>query len=75
MNRFYRLFIVNPSKVAIRLPLKVYDGGSCRRLWRFTHKPFPDPEVIKCFSCSAEHERFSAYKYENANNSWHFHVY
>ena len=27
------------------------------------------------FSCSAEHEIFSANKYENANNSWHFHIY
>ena len=24
---------------------------------------------------SAEHETFSANKYENANNSWHFHIY
>ena len=24
---------------------------------------------------SAEHELFSANKYENANNSWHFHIY
>ena len=23
----------------------------------------------------AEHEIFSANKYENANNSWHFHIY
>ena len=23
----------------------------------------------------AEHENFSANKYENANNSWHFHIY
>ena len=23
---------------------------------------------------SAEHELFSANKYENANNSWHFHI-
>ena len=24
---------------------------------------------------AAEHEIFSANKYENANNSWHFHIY
>ena len=24
---------------------------------------------------SAEHEIFSTNKYENANNSWHFHIY
>ena len=24
---------------------------------------------------SAEHEIFSANKYENVNNSWHFHIY
>ena len=24
---------------------------------------------------SAEHEIFSANKYENANNCWHFHIY
>ena len=24
---------------------------------------------------SAEHEIFSANKHENANNSWHFHIY
>ena len=24
---------------------------------------------------SAEYEIFSANKYENANNSWHFHIY
>ena len=35
------------------------------------------PEVIeKMFMLnSAEHEIFSANKYENANNSWHFHIY
>ena len=46
------------------------------------------PEVIKPFSCStqlsiktffmlnsAEHKIFSTNKYENANNSWHFHIY
>ena len=35
------------------------------------------PEVIKLFFMlnSAEHEIFSANKYENANNSWHFHIY
>ena len=34
------------------------------------------PEVIKLFFMlnSAEHEIFSANKYENANNSWHFHI-
>ena len=37
----------------------------------------PGPEVIKLFFMlnSAEHEIFSANKYENANNSWHFHIY
>ena len=24
---------------------------------------------------STEHESFSANKYENANNNWHFHIY
>ena len=23
----------------------------------------------------AEHEHFSAYKYENVNDNWHFHIY
>ena len=36
----------------------------------------PDSEVIKFFHAySAEHEIVSANKYENANNSWHFHTY
>ena len=37
------------------------------------------PEVIKLFHAqllsSAEHGIFSADKYENAKNSWHFHIY
>ena len=35
------------------------------------------PEVIKLVFMlySAEHENFSASKYENPNNSWHFHIY
>ena len=35
------------------------------------------PEVIKTSFMlnSAEHEIFSANKYENANKSWHFHIY
>ena len=35
------------------------------------------PEVIKLFFMliSAEHEIFSAHRYENANNSLHFHIY
>ena len=35
------------------------------------------PEVIKLFYMlnSAEYEIFSANEYENANNSWHFHIY
>ena len=37
----------------------------------------PGPKVIKPFFMlnSAEHNIFSANKYENANNSWHFHIY
>ena len=37
----------------------------------------PGSEVIKLFFMlnSDEHEIFSANKYENANNSWHFHIY
>ena len=31
--------------------------------------------VCVCVFNSAEHENFSANKYENANNSWHFHIY
>ena len=37
-----------------------------------------DPEVIKLFFFmlnSAELEIFSVNKYENAINSWHFHIY
>ena len=35
------------------------------------------PDVINFFFMlnSAEHENFSANKYENANNGWHFHIY
>ena len=37
--------------------------------------PQSGPEVIKLFTLnSAEYEIFSANKYENANNSWHFHI-
>ena len=37
----------------------------------------PGPEVKKTFFMlsSAEDEISSANKYENANNSWHFHIY
>ena len=37
----------------------------------------PGLEVIKFFFMhnSAEHEIFSANKYDNANNIWHFHTY
>ena len=51
----------------------------------------PGPELIKLFffmlsikfsllinmkmPTIAEHEIFSANRYENANNSWHFHIY
>ena len=36
----------------------------------------PGSQVINLFHAnSAEHEIFSANKYENANNSWHFHIY
>ena len=39
-------------------------------------KALPGPEVMKLFVLnSAEHDVFSANKYENANNSWHFHIY
>ena len=35
------------------------------------------PQGYKTFFMlnSAEHEVFSANKYVNANNSWHFHIY
>ena len=35
------------------------------------------PEVTKTLFVlnSAEHEIYSANGYENANNSWHFHIY
>ena len=44
---------------------------------RLYFKTQSGPEIIKRFFMlnSAEYEIFSAYKYENANNSWHFHIY
>ena len=33
------------------------------------------PEVKIFMLNSAEHENFSANKYENANFCWHFHIY
>ena len=40
-----------------------------------TKKKKSGPKVIKFFSCSTEYEIFSAKKYENANNNWHFYIY
>ena len=38
--------------------------------------PYLAPSLWNFFMLnSAEHEIFSANKYENANNSWHFHIY
>ena len=40
------------------------------------NKSKSSPEIIFFFMLnSAEHEIISANKYENANNSWHFHIY
>ena len=43
----------------------------------YTVKTKIRPRVYKTFFMlnSAEHEIFSANKYENANKSWHFHIY
>ena len=38
--------------------------------WNYFDGPKSGPEVN-----SAEHEIFLANKYENAKNSWHFHIY
>ena len=50
-----------------------------RLIWVFTvcYCPLFNLEVIKLFFMlnSAEHEIFSDNKYENGNNSWHFHIY
>ena len=40
----------------------------CLETWPHGYKTFFKPS-------SARHEIFSADKYENANNSWHFHIY
>ena len=40
----------------------------CKDIWSRGHKTF-------FMLNSAEHEIFSANKYENANNSWHFHIF
>ena len=50
---------------------------------RIAHDAFPEsaveiwPQGLKFFFevISAEHEMFSANQYENANNSWQFHIY
>ena len=41
------------------------------------NKKSPGPEVIKTFFMlnSTGHEIFTANEHENANNSWHFHIY
>ena len=48
-------------------------------IWAVSSEKVPEiwPRGYKTFFMlnSAEHEIFSAYKYENANNSWHFHIY
>ena len=43
----------------------------------FSSVPQIRPRGYKTFFMlnSAEHEIFSGNKYENANNSWHFHIY
>ena len=67
---------------------KFYNLGTwCQKysIWSVSILRSSGLEVIKLFSCSTEvsmkmlswgeHEIFSATKYENANNSWHFHIY
>ena len=45
-----------------------------RLIWVFAGHT--GPEILNFFMLNlAEHENFSANKYENANNSWHFHIY
>ena len=40
----------------------------CKMIWPWGYKTFFMLNI-------AEHEIFSANKYENTNNSWHFHIY
>ena len=52
----------------------------CKRRQRITHKLNIKPIGSRGYKTfftlnSAEHEIFSMNKYENANNSWHFHIY
>ena len=51
---------VHPTKAQVSL--------SIHALWPRGYKTF-------FMLNSAEYENFSANKYENANNSWHFHIY
>ena len=47
-----------------------------RLIWAFAVRICPAPRLKTFFMLnSAEHEIFSVNKYENANNSWHFHIY
>ena len=48
--------------------VKVETGWQIEQTWPRGYKTF-------FMLNSAEHEIFSAYKYENANKSWHFHIY
>ena len=64
------------------LRCKIVDSlGECidemRRLWCDSVECAVWPQGYKTFFMlnSAQHEIFSANNYENANNSWHFHIY
>ena len=63
-------FIRRENFMVIWVWKKFYNLGVCicTKIW---------PKVIKLFFMlnSAEHEVFSANKYENANYCWHFHIY
>ena len=56
---------------------KVEDPYADRTYGKCVIWSFIKPRGYKTFFMlnSAEHEIFSANKYENANNSWHFHIY
>ena len=72
MSYLTKMFALCQCILLGRFHLTVGSTSDCRSI---DHEIWPQGYKTFFMLNSAEHEIFSANKYENANNSWHFHIY
>ena len=74
-SKLYRCVFVMEMKTGDPVLLSLFNNSNVTCNSANANQAWPRSYKTFCMFNSAEHEIFSANKYKNANNNWHFYIY